>query len=158
PGRIADPYFLYVGNLEPRKNLERLIEAFARLPHKEHQLVIAGNRWYRGAAPEQKAKALGVNGRVKVLGYVPPAEVPPLFSGATAFVYPSLLEGFGLLIVEAMGCGTPVITSNNSSMKEVAGQAALLVDPLDVREMSAALSCVAEDADLRQDLSKRGLA
>src|SRR6266704_6108469 len=67
----ANPYFLYVGNLEPRKNLERLGEAFARMPAKDHQLVIAGNRWYQGGAPEQKARSLGLNGRVQFLGYVP---------------------------------------------------------------------------------------
>src|SRR5262249_25459438 len=93
------PYFLYVGNLEPRKNLERLIEAFARMPQKDHDLVVVGNRWYHGGAAEQKARSLGLNERVKFTGYVPRAELPRLFSGATAFVYPSLLEGFGLPIV-----------------------------------------------------------
>ena len=151
------PYFLYVGNLEPRKNLERLIEAFARMPAKEHQLVIAGNRWYHGGAPEQKARSLGLNGRVQFLGYVPREDLPALYSGATALVYPSLLEGFGLPIVEAMACGAPVITSNNSSMREVAGEAAVLVDPCDVREMTEAMTRLAEDQSLRQELSARGL-
>src|SRR6266567_767736 len=104
PARPAHPYFLYVGNLEPRKNLERLIEAFARLPRTDHQLVIVGERWYRGRVAEEKARALGLNGQVKFLGYVPRTDLPGLFSGATAFVYPSLLEGFGLPIVEAMDC------------------------------------------------------
>ncbi|PYS24413.1 MAG: hypothetical protein DMG11_24495 [Acidobacteria bacterium] len=102
PVRPRNPYFLYVGNLEPRKNLERLIEAFARMPRKEHQLVIVGDSWYRGGAVEKKARSLGLNGEVKFLGYVPRAELPGLFSGATAFVYPSLLEGFGMTILEAM--------------------------------------------------------
>src|SRR5262249_46863327 len=128
------PYFLYVGNLEPRKNVERLIEAFAQVPGKDHQLIIAGDRWYQGGAAEEKARSLGLNGRVKFLGYVPRPDLPGLFSGATALVYPSLLEGFGLPIVEAMACGTPVITSNNSSMQEVAGEAALLIDPFNVGE------------------------
>lgn len=158
PPLTGNPYFLYVGNLEPRKNLERLIEAFARMPGKEHDLVIVGNRWYRGAAAEQKAHSLGLNGRVKFLGYVPRADLPGLFSGATAFVYPSLLEGFGLPVVEAMACGTPVITSNNSSMKEVAGKAALLVDPRNVDEIEEALITIADDARLRADLSRKGLA
>src|SRR5438876_1107159 len=153
----AHPYFLYVGNLEPRKNLERLIEAFARIPVKEHKLVIAGNRWYHGGAAEQKARSLGLNGRVKFLGYVPRADLPGLFSGATALVYPSLLEGFGLPIVEAMACGAPVITSNNSSMREVAGNAAVLVDPRNVREMTEAMVRIAEDQSLRQELSARGV-
>ena len=157
PVRPANPYFLYVGNLEPRKNLERLIEAFARVPCKDHQLRIVGNRWYQGGAAEEKARSLGLNERVKFLGYVPRGDLPRLFSGATALVYPSLLEGFGLPIVEAMACGAPVITSNNSSMKEVAGGAAVLVDPRDVREITEAMARVAEDRGLRQELSERGL-
>ncbi len=151
------PYFLYVGNLEPRKNLDRLIEAFARIPKKDHELLIVGNRWYQGSRAEQKARSLGLNGRVKFLGYVPRSDLPTIFSGATGFVYPSLLEGFGLPIVEAMACGTPVITSNSSSMKEVAGQAALLINPTDVREMTDAMARLADDAILRRELSKQGL-
>src|SRR5687767_5900947 len=157
PARPENPYFLYVGNLEPRKNLERLIEAFARIPDKDHELVIVGNRWYHGNAAEEKASLLGLSGRVKFLGYVPRADLPGIFSGATAFVYPSLLEGFGLPIVEAMACGAPVITSNNSSMKEVAGEAALLVEPTSVGQMTEALMKVAQDRSLRQELSRRGL-
>src|SRR5207244_11322868 len=130
-------------NLEPRKNLERLIEAFAKIPQKEHQLVIVGNPRYHGEAAEQKARSLGLNGRVKFMGYVPREDLPALFSGAAAFVYPSLLQGFGLPVVEAMACGAPVITSNNSSMKEVAGDAAILVYPRNVREMTEAMARVA---------------
>src|SRR5213594_3940049 len=153
----ANPYFLYVGNLEPRKNLERLIEAFARIPGKEHHLVIVGDSWYRGRAVEKKARSLGLNGEVKFLGYVPRAELPGLFSGATAFVYPSLLEGFGMPILEAMACGAPVITSNGSALKEVAGGAAELVDPLSVRELTEAMERVAQDTRLREELSRKGL-
>jgi glycosyltransferase involved in cell wall biosynthesis len=157
PVASGTPYFLYVGNLEPRKNLERLIEAFARMPSKEHELLIVGNRWYHGGAAEEKASSLGLNGRVKFFGYVPRSDLPALFSGATAFVYPSLLEGFGLPVVEAMACGTPVITSNNSSMKEVAGGAAVLIEPTSVREMTEALERVAQDDGLRDELSRKGL-
>ena len=157
PVRPRNPYFLYVGNLEPRKNLERLIEAFARMPRKEHQLVIVGDSWYRGGAVEKKARSLGLNGEVKFLGYVPRAELPGLFSGATAFVYPSLLEGFGMPIIEAMACGAPVITSNSSALKEVAGGAAVLVDPLSVRELTEAMERVAQDSRLRAELSQKGV-
>ena len=153
----AHPYFLYVGNLEPRKNLERLIDAFARLHGKEHQLIIVGNRWYQGGVAERKARALGLTGRVKFLGYVPRADLPEIFSGATALVYPSLLEGFGLPIIEAMACGTPVITSNNSSMREVAGDAAVLVDPRNVLEITEAMAQVAEEPGLRAGLADKGL-
>ncbi len=157
PVRPANPYFLYVGNLEPRKNLERLIEAFSRVPDKDHHLRIVGDRWYHGGAAEHTAQSLGLNGRVEFLGYVPRRDLPGLFSGATALVYPSLLEGFGLPIVEAMACGAPVITSNNSSMMEVARDAAVLVDPRDVREITEAMARLAEDRGLRAELSARGL-
>src|SRR6185503_20273033 len=93
----------------------------------------------------------------KFRGYVPREELPALYSGATAFVYPSLLEGFGLPVVEAMACGTPVITSNNSALKEVAGNAAVLVDPLSVRELAEAMMRLAEDGGAREELSRRGL-
>jgi glycosyltransferase involved in cell wall biosynthesis len=158
PHRPDTPYFLYVGNLEPRKNIERLIEAFAQMPRKDHQLVIVGERWFHGEASEEKARSLGLNGRVKFLGYVPRENLPALFSGATGFVYPSLLEGFGLPVVEAMACGAPVITSDNSSMKEVARDAAILVNPRDVREITDALVSLAEDERLRRSLSRKGLA
>jgi glycosyltransferase involved in cell wall biosynthesis len=157
PVSPQNPYFLYVGNLEPRKNLERLIEAFARMPRKDHHLVVAGNRWYHGGAAEEKARSLGLNGRVRFLGYVPRADLPGLFSGAAALVYPSLLEGFGLPVIEAMACGAPVITSNNSSMKEVSGEAAVLVDPESVREITQAMTRLAEDSSLRAQLSEKGL-
>jgi hypothetical protein len=155
--QAKNPYFLYIGNLEPRKNLERLIEAFARMPQKDYELLIVGNRWYHGDAPARKARALGLNGRVKFMGYVPRSDLPVLLSTATALVYPSLLEGFGLPIVEAMACGTPVITSDNSSMKEVAGDAAALVDPRNVRAITEALTRVVEDGALREKLSRKGL-
>jgi glycosyltransferase involved in cell wall biosynthesis len=153
-----NPYFLFVGNLEPRKNLERLIEAFALMPEKDHELVIVGNYWYRAAEIENKARSMGLNGRVKFQGYVEREQLPALYSGATALVYPSLLEGFGLPVVEAMACGTPVITSNNSALKEVAEDAALLVDPLSVMELAEAMTRLAEDGAARRDLSRRGLA
>jgi glycosyltransferase involved in cell wall biosynthesis len=153
----AVPYFLYVGNLEPRKNVEGLIEAFARMKRKDHELLIVGNRLYHAEGPEQKAQALGLGQRVKFLGYVPRSDLPRLFSGATAFVYPSLLEGFGLPVIEAMACGTPVITSNNSSMKEIGEGAALLVDPRNIYSITEALEVLAEDAALRHELRTRGL-
>jgi glycosyltransferase involved in cell wall biosynthesis len=157
PAKPVSPYFLYVGNLEPRKNLERLIEAFASVPSKEHELWIAGNRWYRGHHVEQKVQAMGLSSRVKLLGYVPRAELPGLFRGAEAFVYPSLLEGFGMPVVEAMACGAPVIASGATALKEVAGDAALLVNPLDTRDLAEAMTRVSQDQGLRQSLSTAGL-
>jgi glycosyltransferase involved in cell wall biosynthesis len=151
------PYFLYVGNLEPRKNLVRLIEAYAALPRKDHDLVIVGARWYRGSAAEQAVRVLGLTAKVRFLGYVDRKELPALFSGATAVVYPSLLEGFGLPVLEAMACGAPVITSNNSALREVAGNAAVLVNPLNVRELTEAMARFAEDEPLCREFSLRGL-
>jgi glycosyltransferase involved in cell wall biosynthesis len=153
----ANPYFLFVGNLEPRKNLNRLVDAFARLGDIGQQLWIVGNDWYRAGDIHRHVRELGIESRVRFLGYVRRDELPGLYRGATAFVYPSLLEGFGMPVVEAMASGTPVITSNNSGLKEVAGDAAILIDPLDVEEMSRRMREVAESADLRASLSSRGL-
>src|SRR5439155_22646684 len=105
---IDTPYVLYVGNLEPRKNLARLLEAFATLSNKEYELVIVGNPWYRGDDAAVYAEKLGIASRVRFRGYIPREHRPSLYSGAMAFGSPSLFEGFGLPIIEAMACGTPV--------------------------------------------------
>jgi len=156
--RLKAPYFLYVGNLEPRKNLPGLIEAFAGLNHRDHELVIIGKPWYRGSDAIKAAKACGVAPRVRFLGYIERTDLPALYSGATALAYPSLSEGFGLPVIEAMACGAPVVTSNTSSLKETAGEAALLVDPTDVWSIRQALCDVAEDRRLAASLTARGLA
>jgi glycosyltransferase involved in cell wall biosynthesis len=150
------PYFLYVGNLEPRKNLLRLLDAFALLK-SDHELWIVGNDWYRSAPIHQRVRALGIRNRVRFLGYVPRADLPGLYRGATAFVYPSLLEGFGLPVIEAMACGTPVITSNNSALKEIAAGAALLIDPEDVQSIANGMGLIAEERAEREQLRCRGL-
>ena len=155
--RNSTPYFLFVGNLEPRKNLIRLIEAFALLKNLEHELWIVGNTWYRAGAVRERVRSLGLEGRVRFLGYVPREDLPDLYRGATAFVYPSLLEGFGLPIVEAMACGTPVITSNNSGLKEIAADAALLIDPTDVRAIADAMGRLGYNSAERDQLRERGL-
>lgn len=152
-------FILAVGNLQPRKNLERLIEAFAQakreyaLPHK---LVIVGQRLWREAPILQAARELGEN--VILTGYVPAEDLPLMYNAAEIFVYPSLYEGFGLPVLEAMACGTPVITSNVSSLPEIAGDAAHLVDPYSVAEIATALVRVSQDAAYRAELSERGLA
>jgi glycosyltransferase involved in cell wall biosynthesis len=154
---IGGPYFLFVGNLEPRKNLERLLEAFAGIPDRGYQLVIAGSAWFRGHRVAVKIAALGLGNRVRLLGRVPRADLPPLMGGATAFVYPSLLEGFGLPVLEAMACGTAVVTSSSSALGEVAGDAALKVDPRDMSMLRDALVAVSEDAGLRRSLERRAV-
>jgi glycosyltransferase involved in cell wall biosynthesis len=157
---IAGRYLLYVGTLQPRKNLARVIDAFGRLaadPTTEDiRLVLAGKRgWLYDDLFAQVAR-LGLEGRVLFPGYVENADLPALFSGAAAFVFPSLYEGFGIPVLEAGACGVPVITSNTSSLPEVAGDAALLVDPHDVDAIADAMYRLMTDEALRAELARRG--
>jgi alpha-1,3-rhamnosyl/mannosyltransferase len=158
---LDGPFFLYVGNLHPRKNVPRLIEAFDRARRavaelSAYQLVIAGVAWWGGGAEERAARSLP-EGAVRLLGRVTDAERDTLLRAATALVYPSLFEGFGLPPLEAMASGTPVIASNTCALPEVLGDAAILVDPLGVDALSGALVRVATDAELRSTLRERGL-
>lgn len=162
----APRYLLYVGTVQPRKNLVRLIDAFAEaidgrtgqpaLPG-DLVLVIAGKRGWLTETIEQRAAQAGIANRVHFTGYVDDADLPALLSGALAFVFPSLYEGFGMPVLEAMACGTPVLTSTTSSLPEVAGDAALLVDPHDTQAIASALARLANDPDLCSDLCTRGL-
>lgn len=156
---LARPYFLYVGTLQPRKNLVRLIEAFAAAADAlgDVDLAIGGRRGWLSEGIERRAAELGLAGRARLLGYLPDADLPALLSGAIAFTFPSLYEGFGLPVLEAMACGAPVLTSSTSSLPEVAGDAALLVDPADTDAIAAGLVRLASDAALRADLHERGL-
>lgn len=152
-------YFLYVGRHDPYKNLQRLLTAFAQLAAQDYELWIAGppDPRYTPVLAAQAA-ALGIAQRVKFLSYVPYAELPTLLNQAIALVLPSLWEGFGLPVLEAMACGTPVITSNLSSLPEVAGEAALLVDPYNVSEIANAMQALLTDATLRSQLQQRSRA
>lgn len=152
---ISRPYLLYVGTLQPRKNLLRLMDAFATLPG-QHALVLAGKKGWLYSDILRRAEALGVGHRVIFTGYVPDDDLPALLSGAEVFVFPSLYEGFGLPVLEALACGIPVVCSDTSSLPEVAGDAALLVSPTDTEALAAAISRVLADADLRQALVVRG--
>lgn len=162
---IGEHYFLYVGTVQPRKNLARLIDAFAQVLQELQspssrllQLVIAGKPGWLTGSIERRALEAGVGERVRFTGYVDDADLPALLSGALAFVFPSLYEGFGMPVLEAMACGAPVLTSATSSLPEVAGDAALLVDPHDTRAIAVALARLADDAALREALRWRGLA
>lgn len=157
---IRPPYFLYVGTLEPRKNLLRSLRAFARVAPSlpDHRFVIVGQRGWKYAAILREAARGALAGRAVLLGYVPETDLPALYTHATAFAYPSLYEGFGLPVVEAMACGTPVLTSGSSSLAEIGLGAALLVDPTDERAIAEGLHRLATDEELRQDLRARGLA
>ncbi|BAY12216.1 glycosyltransferase family 4 protein [Calothrix sp. NIES-2098] len=153
-------YFLYLGRHNPHKNPARLIAAFAALPNNSnYELWLAGpsDRRYTPTLKVQ-VEELGITNRVKFLEYVPYKELPKIINGAIALVFPSLWEGFGLPVLEAMACGTPVITSNISSLPEVAGDAAILIDPYNTGEITAAMQAVANDANLRSHLSLQGIA
>lgn len=153
------PYLLFVGTIEPRKNLVRLIAAFeqavdaAALPH---HLVLIGATGWKTAEIDRTLMQSPRRDRIHRLGYVPETELPLWYAGATLFVYPSLEEGFGLPPLEAMSCGTPVITANRSALPEVVGDAAKLVNPLDVEELTGAIVEVLGDQILAQRLAEAG--
>lgn len=158
-GLLAGKYFLFVGSILKHKNISRLVQAFARLDI-EDTLVIAGSCKDIACLEEIKniAAGLGVSdARLRYLDYVADEDLPYLYNGACAFVLPSLHEGFGVPIIEAMACGTPVITSNCSAMPEVAGDAALLVDPLSVENIAAAMSKILENKEYADALRMAGL-
>ncbi len=151
-------FFLGVGVLAPQKNVARMIEAFARADNGATRLVLAGRPAgdYAERVLRPLARQLGVAERVVFAGAVDDETLRALYHAAVALVYPSLGEGFGLPIVEAMACGCPVVTSNISSMPDVAGDAALLVDPRDVAALATALARVRDDSGPRADLMRRG--
>ena len=153
-------YFLYLGRHDHYKNLHRLIEAFANLPNSyEYELWFAGptDNTYT-LTLKTKIRELGLTNLVKFLDYVPTGELPKIISQAIALVFPSLWEGFGFPVLEAMGCGTPVITSNISSLPEVAGDAAILVNPKNVGEITDAMNIIAQDRGERSRLRTLSLA
>jgi glycosyltransferase involved in cell wall biosynthesis len=152
---LSKPFIFGVGTSEPRKNYMRLIEAYARIrQRRDFGLLIAGGKgWLYDEVYQKAAQVSGV----RLLGFVPDADLPALYSLATLVVYPSLYEGFGLPVLEAMACGAAVITSNNSSLPEVAGDAALLVDPRDGDALVGVMERALDDADLRAGLSRKAL-
>ncbi|MBD2388196.1 glycosyltransferase family 4 protein [Cylindrospermum sp. FACHB-282] len=153
-------YFLYIGRQDSYKNLQRLITAFAALPNRgDYELWLAGptDRRYTPILQTQ-AEQLGITHQVKFLNYVAYSELPKIINGAIALVFPSLWEGFGFPVLEAMACGTPVITSNLSSLPEVAGDAAILINPYNTGEITAAMEAIANDSKLRSHLSHQSIA
>jgi len=161
PSRAEERYFLAVGTVEPNKNFARLLEAYAaarsRLPD-DTALVVVGQPGWQYDGLLRSTRELGLNGSVRFIGHVPDVELADLYSGALAFVYPSLYEGFGLPPLEAMACGAPVIASRASSLPEVVGEAGLMVDPLDVEDIAAAMVRVASDPALREAMRSAGRA
>ncbi len=157
---LTRPYFLFIGERRPHKNLVRQIEAFDRFLQqvgREFEFIIIGKSYNDYVEPEARSQQLNLTGRVRFLGYVADDELPLFYNGAVAFLFVSLYEGFGIPILEAMACGTPVITSNMSSCQEVAGDAALLVNPYQVAEICLAIEKIATDDSLRANLIQKGL-
>ncbi|HSN75336.1 MAG TPA: glycosyltransferase family 1 protein, partial [Anaerolineae bacterium] len=160
---LPERYVLHLGTLEPRKNLVRLVQAFAQV--KAHdpgqppvKLVLAGGKGWSYDAIFAEVARLGLEQEVVLPGYIADEELAWWYRAAAVFAYPSLLEGFGLPVLEAMACGTPTITSALSSLPEVAGDAALLVDPTSVDALAAALLRLLDDIALAGELRTRGLA
>lgn len=155
---LERPYLLYVGVRRPHKNLPRLVEAFARVAADvPHDLVLVGSRQVAGDEIGALASGLGVLERVRSLGYLPDPELPLAYAGSDAFVLCSTAEGFGLGILEAFRSGTAVVTSGTGATAEVAGDAAVLVDPLSVESIAGGLRAVCSDPELRRELRARGL-
>lgn len=152
------PYIFSIGTVQPRKNYGRLMEALAVLgtDFEDVQVVIAGGKGWLDSPIFETAKRLGLQDRVHFTGYVSDADVPALYSGATCTYYVSLYEGFGFPVLESMACGTPVLTSNVSSLPEVAGNIAPMVDPYDVQAIAEGLRRLIEDTALRERVIAAG--
>jgi glycosyltransferase involved in cell wall biosynthesis len=153
---ISDNYILFVGTLQPRKNVEKLIEAFSKLENKDLQLVIIGKKGWQYEDILAAPKKFGVEGRVKFLHSVTDEQLPAFYKNAKMFILPSLYEGFGLPVIEAMQYGTPVITSNVSSLPEAGGDAALYVDPKDVGDIAGKMQKLLDDESLRAEMIGKG--
>lgn len=154
---LSQPYFLHVGTVQPRKNLERLLEAYVLLYSQQSNvppLMLAGgkNQHFSTASLQDKLKCPGI----RLLGYVPDEALPYLYSNALAYVSASLYEGFGLTLLEAMACGSPVVASDIGAHREVAGEAALLFDPASTDELLLVLKRLCTEADLREKLKAAG--
>ncbi|MDO8638152.1 MAG: glycosyltransferase family 1 protein [Candidatus Daviesbacteria bacterium] len=159
--QIQGKYIIYIGTIQPKKNLVRLIEAFGDID--DLKLVIVGKttglgkQGWKFEEILKRPKELGIEEKVIFTGFVPTEDLPYLLSGAEAFVLPSLYEGFGIPVVEAMACGIPVIVSNVASLPEVAGKAGLFIDPLSVDQITQAIRTISSDKKLRLQKSKECL-
>jgi glycosyltransferase involved in cell wall biosynthesis len=158
--QLDDPFLLYAGNIKPHKNVDRVIEAFARLKKRGFErlkLVIIGDEISKSPELRRAVHRHQLHKHVRFLGFVSDATLAILYRLADVFVFPSLYEGFGLPPLEAMASGTPVVTSNVSSLPEVVGDAALLVDPQDAEAIAAATERILTDGELRRTLVQKGL-
>ncbi len=154
-----EDYLFFVGRLDERKNIVGMIKAFYKVKSQtnfDYKLVLAGKAGVGYEKMQKEIKDLLIENDVKFLGYVPEQDLPYLMSGATIFLFPSLYEGFGFPILEAMACGVPVITSKTSSCPEVAGEGAILVNPDNIEEIADSITCILTDARLRVRLTQQG--
>jgi glycosyltransferase involved in cell wall biosynthesis len=157
---IDQPYLLFVGNPKPHKNLDNVVKAYARsleILDYDANLVCVGDREGMEFKVRQRAEQLGLENRIRLVGHVPEEALPALYQGATLFVFPTLYEGFGLPVVEAMASGVPVITSKTSALREIAEGYSHLVNPLDVEEIAKAIAQCMADPEHREALTKLGL-
>jgi glycosyltransferase involved in cell wall biosynthesis len=155
---LPERYILFVGNFNPRKNLSRLIRAFDAFKRRSglpHKLVIAGEHGWK-FDKEEALSDIGHMADILFLGFVADADMPALYSMAELFAFPTLYEGFGIPVIEAQRCGTPVLTSNVSALPEVAGDGAFYVDPYDIDAISAALESILSDDALARELAAKG--
>ena len=156
--KLPEHYVLFVGNFNPRKNLRRLMEAFDLVKQETnlpHELVIAGGQGWRFDAAEA-LKSVAAKDAVHFIGYVPDEDMPALYSTAELFVFPTLYEGFGIPVIEAQRCGTPVLTSNVSALPEVGGDGAAYVDPYDVKDIAQGMKELLQNEEWKQNLIERG--
>lgn len=156
--QLPDQFLLYVGTLEPRKNLTTLLDAYAQVVKSVPiPLMIGGGKGWLYTPVFERLDELGLRDRVHFVGYIDEDELPLWYAAATLFVFPSIYEGFGMPPLEAMACGTPVITSNSSSLPEVVGDAGVMVSPTDANALAEAIVQVVRDETLRESLRERGL-
>ncbi len=154
---LTKPYIFYAGSLSPRKNMVRGVRAWARIADRfPHDLVVTAGKSWRDRAVEREVDRFGLRDRFRRLGVVPETDMPALYAGADVFFFPSLYEGFGLPVLEAMACGCPVVASNATSIPEAAGKAALLVDPLDERALADALHRMITDNTMADEYRRAG--
>lgn len=157
---ITKPFILYIGGFSPRKNVKALLIAFSQVFNRlnqEYELVIVGANKDDGSYLSKMSSSLDVSSNIIFTGFAPEEDLPILYNGCDIFVYPSLYEGFGLPPLEAMNCGTPVITSNISSIPEVVGDGGILIDPFNTASLIDALEMVLNDDNKKKELSEKGL-
>jgi len=159
--KIKEPYILFIGRLELKKNIPRLVKAFARLkqqnPQLKHKLVLIGSKGLTFNLVEKQIKKYQLDEQIIFPGWVKDEELPVWLNGADLFAFPSIFEGFGIPVLEAMACGCPVVCSDSTSLPEAAGRATLMFDPRNVEQMTEQMKKVLTDAYIKAELVKKGL-